>query len=92
MTDIEVTPLDPGHYGVQVHEGDVVTSHRVTVPEGLVDELDLRDIDEPTIVRESIAYLLEREPATAIMAEFSLDDIPRYFDNYYDELAARVRA
>ena len=35
-------------------------------------------------------FLLEREPATSIMRQFSLDVIPRYFPEYRDEIRRRL--
>ena len=42
------------------------------------------------LLRESFAFLLEREPATSILREFALGDIARYFDDYHAELRRRV--
>jgi hypothetical protein len=82
--------MGPQEYGVQVTEGDVTTSHRVTVPESLLDDWGLIDADEEAVVRESIAFLLEREPATSIQQEFSLEVISRYFPEYSEELPRRL--
>lgn len=92
MSEVAITPMEPGFFGVQVTEGDVTTSHRVRVPDQLIDDLGLGSVDQPTLVRESLEFLLEREPPTSIMREFSLDDIPRFFGDYYDELRRRVGA
>lgn len=80
-------------FGVQVTEGDVTTSHKVTVPDELLDEWGMLEPgaqDEERIVRESIEFLLEREPATSILGEFSLSVIPRYFPEYSEELVRRL--
>lgn len=90
MSEITITPMEPGHYGVQVAEGDTTTSHRVAVPDTLLDDLGLNGVDPELVVRETIGFLLEREPATSIMSEFSLDQVPRFFPEYYDELQARL--
>jgi hypothetical protein len=90
MSQIEVTPLEPGAYAVRVAEGDTETHHRVTVPDELLDDLGLPDADREAVVRESFAFLLEREPATSILGEFSLDAITRYFPEYTAELPRRV--
>jgi hypothetical protein len=42
------------------------------------------------VVRESFAFLLEREPNTSILGEFSLDVISRYFPEYSQELPDRL--
>jgi hypothetical protein len=41
-------------------------------------------------VRETIEFLLEREPATAILPEFSLNDVARYFPEFPEELQRRL--
>ena len=73
-----------------VGEGSVATHHRVSVPEGMVEELDLGEVQAERLVRESVEFLLEREPATAILPEFSLDEIGRYFPEYFQELPRRL--
>lgn len=90
VSDITVTPMEPDHYGVQVTEGDVTTSHRVRVPPDWVDAQMLGDVDGPTLVRESIAFLLERESSPVIPDAFALPDISAWFDEYPAELKARI--
>ena len=89
-TTLLVTPMAPGEFGVEVTEGTQTTGHRVRVPEGFLDDMLMADADQETIVRESFAFLLEREPATAILSEFSLTDIARYFPEYPEELRRRM--
>ena len=90
MSEITVTAMGPGQFGVQVREGDTTTSHQVTVPDELLDELGLPDVDQEELVEESFAFLLEREPATSILEEFPLTTISRYFPEYPDELRSRL--
>ncbi len=90
MSEISVTAMGPGQFGVQVREGDTTTSHQVTVPDDLIDELGLPDVDQEELVEESFAFLLEREPATSILEEFPLTTISRYFPEYPDELRSRL--
>ncbi len=85
-----MSPMGPHQFGVQVTEGDTTTSHQVTVPESLLDDLNLVDVDEERVVRESFEFLLEREPATSIQKEFSLDVISRFFPEYSEELSRRL--
>ena len=82
--------MEAGHFGVQITEGTTTTSHRVSVPAAMVDDLGLEEVDPELVVRESIGFLLEREPAPSILPEFALTDIARYFPEYYDELGARL--
>jgi hypothetical protein len=50
---------------------------------------ELEGEDPERLVRVSFEFLLEREPASSILAEFDLSDIARYFPEYWDELARR---
>lgn len=89
MSEIDVNALGPREFGVQVREGNTTTSHRVTVPDDLVDAMS--GAEPSRLVEESFAFLLEREPATAILRQFSLRDISRYFPEYTEELQRRLR-
>jgi len=90
MTEITVTAMEPEHFGVQVREGDLTTSHRVRVPTAMLEDLDLADVDPEVVVRETIAFLLEREPGTSVDDELDVERIPGSFPEFYDELRARV--
>jgi hypothetical protein len=92
MTAVTVTPMEPGYFGVQVEEGDVTTSHRVRVPDDFLEDLGLSDVDPVRVIDESFEFLLEREPTTSILSEFSLEAIPEHFPEYYDELKSRLTA
>lgn len=89
MSDIEVLPLGPHEFSVTVGEGDIRTTHRVTVPD------DIRDVlvgaDEPAVVRESIEVLLERKVVTELPHDFSLDwaadEVPELIDEVRTRLA-----
>ncbi len=56
----------------------------------MLEELDIADLDQEQIVRESFEFLLEREPSTSILPEFSLEEIGRYFPEYFQELPTRL--
>jgi hypothetical protein len=90
MADISITPLAPRAFRVEVREGQRGTTHQVTVPERLGERLELREDDLERVVRESFRFLLEREPATSILRQFSLGDISRYFPEYPEELERRL--
>jgi len=90
MAEISISPLAPRAFRVEVREGQRETTHQVTVPERLGERLELRDGDLERVVRESFRFLLEREPATSILPQFSLTDISRYFPEYPSELERRL--
>ncbi|HKO86611.1 MAG TPA: hypothetical protein VJ140_19095 [Actinomycetota bacterium] len=90
MADISITPVAPRVFRVEVREGQGATTHQVTVPERLGETLELREDDLERVVLESFRFLLEREPATSILRQFSLSDIARYFPEYPSELERRL--
>ena len=91
-TDVSVVPLGEESFRVEVRSGGATTSHTVDVPHGLAEELGWGEADEAALVRESFAFLLEREPASSILRHFSLDVIGRYFPDYPSEIRRRHRA
>jgi hypothetical protein len=90
MADITVTSIDPRKFHVQIRENDLETSHHVTVPESLINELQLPEDGLDRVVRESFVFLLERESASSIMSVFSLDVISGYFPEYKEKLLERL--
>jgi hypothetical protein len=94
---IDITALEAGAYGVQVTDGTTTTSHRVEVTSDILGavapgEQPGQSAVEETLVRESIEFLLEREPADEIHDDFRLSDISRYFPDYSEEIVNRVAA
>lgn len=81
MPQIVLTPQGPRAFDVTI---DGASRHRVTVPDRFGDD------DLERVVRASFEFLLEREPASSILREFSLDVIGRYFPEYEDELPRRL--
>ena len=90
MTTMSVVSMAPGEFGVEVTEGNEVTGHKVRLPPAFLEDLLLGEVDQELIVRETIDFLLEREPATSIMPEFSLEDVSRYFPEFPEELQRRL--
>jgi hypothetical protein len=93
MTDVTVIDLGDLRYGVEITDGESArSSHTVTVPQELLDDLQLTEGDATRLVWESFQFLLERERPTQILREFSLDEIERYFPGYRSEILPRVIA
>lgn len=91
MDDIFITPIGPRRFHVRVYEGDGTARHyHVTAPKNLIAELQLPEKDLDKVVRESFVFLLEREAASSIMHEFSLDVISSYFPDYKETLLRRL--
>jgi hypothetical protein len=90
VSGIKITPAAPHEFTVEVSGEGEATQHHVIVPQSLLDDLGLEHADEEAVVRESFAFLLEREPNTSILPDFSLAIISRYFPEYGDELPERL--
>jgi hypothetical protein len=43
------------------------------------------------LITESFAFLLEREPASAVLSEFNLADTEKYFPEYPEEISSRLQ-
>jgi hypothetical protein len=85
MTQLTVTQQAGGTFQVPTPAG---TSHEVSVPAGFPASLGCAHVAPEALVRASFQFLLEREPATSILREFSLDVISRYFPGYPAEISA----
>jgi hypothetical protein len=90
IAEIDVSRSGARDFRVQVRDSGRETMHSVTVPERLLAELGVGEKDLERVVEASFRFLLEREPSTSILGEFSLDEISRYFPEYRDELARRL--
>ena len=88
--NIRIRSLAEHEYGVEVTEGDTRTNHRVIVTTDLLDDLGMVDADEETVVRETFAFLLERQPVTSIDEEFPLDTVASRYPEFADDLRTRV--
>lgn len=78
---IELNEKEPGSYEVRVVSGTQETTHIVEVP-GDLSAAGLPESHPEELVEASFRFLLDREPNTAILDEFSLTDIKRYFPEY----------
>ena len=75
MSEINLSTDDQKTYEVELRDGETTTTHRVTVPPGMTDDLELGDVDPDVLVRESMEFLLERESPSSVLPEFALTDI-----------------
>lgn len=85
-------PGDEGHRPAFVLDGGFELPYCFgdDAQDRLIEELGLPEDYLEGVVRESFEFLLEREPASSIMSEFSLDVIPAYFPEYREELPKRL--
>jgi hypothetical protein len=91
MPELDISASDAHEYAVTItDDAGAQTQHTVRVPEALLADLGVAEAQEAALVRASLLYLLEREPASSVLADFSLDDITRYFPSYPTEIAGWI--
>lgn len=77
---------NPPIYVVAVREGRSETRHSVTVENSYRERLAGSEIAATELVRKSFEFLLKREPKEAILRQFDLRVISRYFPEYENEM------
>ncbi|HUP01392.1 MAG TPA: hypothetical protein VM737_07735 [Gemmatimonadota bacterium] len=89
MSEIRVEHQGGDVYVVEVRAGTGTSEHRVTVTDSDVERLGAGATAE-RLLEESFRFLLEREPAEAILPRFNLPVIARYFPEYPGEIRRRL--
>lgn len=88
--DLEITASDPHVYDVTItHRSGATTRHRVSVPEPLMADLGVSAAQEPLLVRASLVYLLEHDPA-AVPETFSLEAVGEALPDYRNDIVTRL--
>jgi hypothetical protein len=87
---IEVETLSDGEFSVRVIDGRGESSHRVTLNAEHYNRLTRGQIEPQELVRRSFQFLLERETKEAILGQFDLQVIARYFPEYEREIKHRL--
>ena len=79
---------DGWRFDVRVADGGSESRHEVTLSRTDRERI-ARDADPEQLVRESFAFLLEREPKESILRSFDLTVIARYFPEFERVMAGR---
>ena len=86
---VESTETDEGwRFDVRVAEGVSESRHEVTLSRADRDRI-AGGAELAELIRESFAFLLEREPKETILGSFDLTVIARYFPEYERAMAER---
>jgi len=83
---VTVTAAGEDRYTVRVSGR---TEHRVTARPEVLRRVAAAGEPPEQILRRAIDFLLEREPAESILRSFALEDIARYFPEFWEEMAPR---
>ena len=90
MAEIIIREVDSDNsnmvFDVEVVEEDSSTSHRVTLSREYYETLTQARVVPPRLVEVSFIFLLEREPKEAILSDFNINVIRRYFAEYEREI------
>ena len=86
---IGVTLTDKDTYQVVVESHPEVT-HTVRMPRAYYLALSGGRCTQEWVIVQAFRFLLEREPASAILQKFELSDISRYFPEFESEMAERL--
>jgi hypothetical protein len=82
MAKITVEPIGASKYRVTVDDGGAKTTHTVTATPQDVARYAAAGVAAERLIEVSFEFLLEREPASAILSAFTLPVIERYFPEY----------
>lgn len=91
MDDFHITGVVETDDGWEYEVTIADQMHTVRVRETCYQRLTNGDVSPEELVRESFAFLLEREPAASILAEFELPLIGQYFPEYEANISQRIR-
>ena len=86
---ISANMVDANVYEVVV-EGDQETTHRVHMSQEYYRSLCGATITHEFVLISAFRFLLEREPNTAILAEFDVQYINHYFPEFEKEIKDRL--
>jgi hypothetical protein len=87
---VEVETVREGEFSVRVLDEGSESSHQVTLNAEHYNRLTRGKIEPQELVRRSFQFLLEREPKEAILGQFDLQAIARYFPEYEREITRRL--
>ncbi len=94
MTEIDVACAAAGDgwaCSVRVREDGDTSEHEVAVHPADAVAHGVRSVDDAErLVRETFAFLLEREPKESILRAFDVSVVPRYFPEYDREIRRRL--
>ncbi|WP_019854089.1 hypothetical protein [Actinopolyspora mortivallis] len=87
---VEVMRLGEHSYAAEVHEAGHTTEHRVVLGQEVLDDLAPPPPEESTVVAETVRYLLDRRPSTALPHDIDLEELREADAGFLPELRARL--
>lgn len=94
MTNIDIqsaTETDSGwSYKVKLNEGGSQQQYSVTLSRSDYERWSNTQVQPEKVIRAAFDFLLEREPASAILSQFDCSVIRRYFPEVDRELPKKL--
>lgn len=94
MANIEIqsaTETDNGwSYHVKLDEGSSQHQYKVTLSRSDYDQWSNSQVQPEQVIRAAFDFLLDREPASAILSQFDCSVIRRYFPEVDRELPKKL--
>ena len=90
MAEITIATIGESQYRVTVVDGRHRTTHVVSAPPDDVGRYAPPGTSPERLIEASFEFLLEREPASAILSSFALPVIERYFPEYPGTIRLRL--
>jgi hypothetical protein len=94
MTDVDVACAPDGDgwaCSVRIRENEDSTEHEVAIRPPDAAAHRVRSVDDAErLARETVSFLLEREPKESILRAFDLSVVGRYFPEYDREIRRRL--
>lgn len=88
--NIEVEKIQADTFLVTIKSNTVESKHTVHIDRSNLDLLGLENSFMSEILVKSFEFLLDREPASAILPEFTLADVERYFPEFPAEIKRQL--
>lgn len=87
--EVKVLQLGTHEYAAEVHEAGETTEHRVLLTQEMLDSLGVSDEDEHRFVAESMKYLLQETPVTALPHDIDLVSVAEN-EEFLPEMRSRM--
>ncbi len=85
-----IQELDGSVYLASIRDDEELTEIRVSVSRNVMERLGTAAGDEPRIVRETLAYLLDRQHADELPDTLDLEDVVAAYDDYLEDMRRRA--
>jgi hypothetical protein len=91
MTAIDVTPAGNQLFQVDIRDEEGESRHQISVPDGLMDQLDTDGLAMQDLILASVDFLTTRESRQDLDPSISLGDVAERYDDFTEAVPAMAR-